>query len=120
MGERRSSTLRAPAGTCVRTQPTHGNRVVRAAAIAKARQHLALRFPELKDAPVVESRVCQYEDTPDHDFMIDKHPHAANLWIVGGGSGHGFKHGPALGEMVAGLVKKDQLAEKMYRLGRLG
>lgn len=101
-------------------EPTNGDRTIRQAAITKARQHLALRFPALKDAPVTETRVCQYEDTPDRDLIIDKHPKAQNLWIVGGGSGHGFKHGPALGEMVAGLVKKDQLAEKTYRLARLG
>ncbi len=101
-------------------EPTHGDRTVRVAAIEKARQHVAMRFPELANAPVTETRVCQYEDTPDRDFIIDKHPGAANLWMVGGGSGHGFKHGPALGEMVAGLVKKDQLAEATYRLARLG
>src|SRR5207247_9160502 len=58
----------------------------------------------LKNAPLVEARVCQYENSPDEHFIIDRHPAAANAWLVGGGSGHGFKHGPAVGELVAGLV----------------
>jgi sarcosine oxidase len=61
----------------------------------------------------LESRVCQYENTRDHNFIIDRHPGNANLWIVGGGSGHGFKHGPALGEMVARLVLKDETADQL-------
>jgi glycine/D-amino acid oxidase-like deaminating enzyme len=62
------------------------------------------RFPGMKDAPLVEARVCQYEQTTDSNFIIEQHPAAENVWIVGGGSGHGFKHGPALGEMVAARI----------------
>ena len=58
----------------------------------------------LAGAPVVETRVCQYENTPHGDFLIDRHPDFENVWLVGGGSGHGFKHGPALGAYVAGKV----------------
>ncbi len=86
--------------------------------LAEARRYLAYRFPGMKDAPLVETRVCQYEDTADHNFIIDRHPANENVWIVGGGSGHGFKHGPALGEMVARLVIKDETAEAVYRLSR--
>ena len=55
-------------------------------------------------AALLESRVCQYENTADHHFILDRHPEAENVWIVGGGSGHGFKHGPAMGEMVANAI----------------
>ncbi len=79
---------------------------------------LAYRFPGMKDAPLVETRVCQYENTTDHNFIVDRHPGNANVWIVGGGSGHGFKHGPALGEMVAKLLLKDETADPLYRLAR--
>jgi glycine/D-amino acid oxidase-like deaminating enzyme len=72
----------------------------------------------MKDAPLLESRVCQYENTADHNFIVDRHPDNPNVWIVGGGSGHGFKHGPALGEMVARLVLKDETVEPLYRLAR--
>ena len=86
--------------------------------LAEARRYLAYRFPGMKDAPLVETRVCQYENTIDHNFIVDRHPANANVWILGGGSGHGFKHGPALGEMVASLVLKDETADSLYRLAR--
>ena len=74
-------------------------------AVAATRAFLARRFPALADAPLSEARVCQYESTPDGHFLIDRHPALADSWIVGGGSGHGFKHGPAIGEYVAALVR---------------
>jgi glycine/D-amino acid oxidase-like deaminating enzyme len=98
--------------------PTSGQRLVSEDGLATARRYLAYRFPGMKDAPLVESRVCQYENTTDHNFIVDRHPDNANVWIVGGGSGHGFKHGPALGEMVARLVLRDETAELCYRLER--
>ena len=61
---------------------------------------MEMRFPGLKNAPVVENRVCPYENSPDGNFIFEAHPEASNLWFLGGGSGHGFKHGPALGELV--------------------
>jgi len=82
------------------TQP----RMASVQAIAAARNFVGKRFPGLKNAPIVESRVCQYENTSNGDFLIDRHPNFDNVWLLGGGSGHGFKHGPALGEYVAGLV----------------
>ena len=56
------------------------------------------------ERPVAEGRVCQYELTPDTHFVIDRHPSIESAWIVGGGSGHGFKHAPVIGEYVSGLV----------------
>jgi glycine/D-amino acid oxidase-like deaminating enzyme len=81
--------------------PTNGERVVNPTVLADARKFIEHRFPSLKNAPLVESRVCPYENSPDGNFIFDRHPEASNLWFLGGGSGHGFKHGPALGEMVA-------------------
>ncbi len=83
-----------------------------------ARAYLAYRFPALKEAPLLEARVCQYENTPDEDFLIDRHPQAANVWLVGGGSGHGFKHGPAVGEHVADLVLGHDAANPLFGLSR--
>jgi glycine/D-amino acid oxidase-like deaminating enzyme len=100
--------------------PTAGERMVSEDRLADARRYIAYRFPGMKSAPLLETRVCQYEDTSDHNFIIDRHPVNQNVWIVGGGSGHGFKHGPALGEMVAGLVLKEGTAEEVYRLARFG
>jgi sarcosine oxidase len=84
--------------------PDSGNRLVSADKIAAARAYVAERFPALRDAPIVDSRVCQYENTSNGDFLIDHHPAFDNVWIAGGGSGHGFKHGPAIGEYVAARV----------------
>ena len=59
------------------------------------------RFPPLKGAPLTESRVCQYENSSNGDFLIDFHPQWRNVLLVGGGSGHGFKHGPEVGRYAA-------------------
>ncbi len=81
--------------------PTSGERISNPQVLADARKFIEMRFPGLKGAPVVESRVCPYENSPDGNFIFQPHPEASNLWFLGGGSGHGFKHGPALGELVA-------------------
>ena len=98
--------------------PTSGERSVSAETLRLLREYLAFRFPAMKDAPLLETRVCQYENTPDNHFLIDRHPSAENLWVVGGGSGHGFKHGPAVGEMVAELVLEEKDAHATFRLAR--
>jgi glycine/D-amino acid oxidase-like deaminating enzyme len=58
----------------------------------------------LKNAPLVENRVCPYENSPDGNFLVSGHPEANNVVLLGGGSGQGFKHGPALGEMMANRI----------------
>jgi glycine/D-amino acid oxidase-like deaminating enzyme len=84
--------------------PDSGNRIVSPQKVEAARAYVAERFPALTGAPVVDSRVCQYENTSNGDFIIDRHPEFDNVWIAGGGSGHGFKHGPAVGEYTAARV----------------
>jgi len=84
--------------------PDTQSRIVMPVSRERARAYVERRFPALKDAPVVETRVCQYENTSNGDFLIDQHPGMENVWFVGGGSGHGFKHGPALGEYVTGRL----------------
>jgi len=98
--------------------PTHGERVVDSEGVQRAREYMEFRFPGMKKAPLIKGRVCQYEQTADGDFVIDRHPTHENMWLIGGGSGHGFKHGPALGEMVAKLVMKDGEANSRFRLER--
>jgi monomeric sarcosine oxidase len=97
--------------------PTDGERTPSAEGIKTARKYLAFRFPALKDAPLVESRVCQYENSPDHNFIIDRHPGAKNVLLIGGGSGHGFKHGPVLGERAAEVVQGKR-PDPLFALGR--
>jgi sarcosine oxidase len=98
--------------------PTAGERVPSPEGLQAARDYLAFRFPGLRGAPLVEARVCQYENSPDEHFIIDRHPAAANVWLVGGGSGHGFKHGPAVGELMAQLVLDDGTPDPQFRLSR--
>jgi len=99
--------------------PSAADRRVTPELVERAREYLALRFPALAGAPLVESRVCQYENSPDGDLLIDRHPGADNVWLVGGGSGHGFKLGPAVGEHAAGLVLGDASPLPRFSLSRL-
>lgn len=82
--------------------PTQGERVASAEGLATVRRHLERRVPGMAGAPLAEARVCQYERTPDSHLVVDRHPDYQNVWLIGGGSGHGFKLGPSVGEFVAG------------------
>ena len=97
--------------------PDSGSRLPSEEGLATARAYLGKRFPKLRDAPLTESRVCQYENTSNGDFIIDRHPERDDIVIVGGGSGHGFKHGPAIGEYVRDLLtRSDFVAEPRFAL----
>ncbi len=98
--------------------PTAGERIISEENLATVREYLSFRFPAMKDAPLIETRVCPYENTVDSHFIIDRHPAADNVWLAGGGSGHGFKHGPARGEMLAKLVMEGGEANPTFRLER--
>jgi sarcosine oxidase len=96
--------------------PDTGERIVTLEGLAAVRECLRRRVPALANAPVTESRVCQYENTSNGDFLIDLHPEFENVWLVGGGSGHGFKHGPAVGEYVAAMLSGKAAKEPRYLL----
>ena len=98
--------------------PDTGERVVSASGLKAVREYLARRIPLLADAPVTETRVCQYENTSNGDFLIDRHPEFENVWLVGGGSGHGFKHGPVVGEYVAEMMSGKGTPEPRFSLAR--
>jgi len=74
------------------------------------------RFPLLKGAPLTEARVCQYENSSNGDFLIDFHPRYGNVLLVGGGSGHGFKHGPEVGRYAANRLLGSVAAEPRFSL----
>ena len=95
--------------------PDAGDRVA-VETVPEVRAYLGRRFPGMSDAPLIASEVCQYESTSNGDFLIDRHPELENVWLVGGGSGHGFKHGPAVGGYVARLVMEGGAADERFRL----
>lgn len=99
--------------------PDAFDRVTTPASLAAARALLRRRFPALATAPVVETRVCQYEYSTDGQFIVDRHPTLENVFLLGGGSGHGFKMGPALGEHAAAVVQGRTPVLPMFTLKRL-
>jgi len=99
-----------------RFDPETDMRVVGESSLAQLRDYLRQHIPQLEHAPVLETRVCQYENTWNGDFLIDRHPQFENVWIAGGGSGHGFKHGPALGEYLSGRILHGAPAEPRFSL----
>ena len=99
-----------------RVDPDTQSRLVSREGVEWARSFVARRFPDLKDSPIVETRVCQYENTSNGDFLADRHRDLANVWLAGGGSGHGFKHGPALGEYLAAQMNGRGAAEPRFSL----
>jgi sarcosine oxidase len=104
-----------------RVDPDSHDRRVSEASVARARAYLSQRFPALADAPLIHSRVCQYENSSNGDFLIDRLPGTERVWLVGGGSGHGFKHGPAVGKRVAAHVLDPALAvEPRFSLATKG
>jgi monomeric sarcosine oxidase len=99
-----------------RFDPDSGMRVVPQSSVDHLRAYLRQYIPALENAPVIETRVCQYENTSSGDFLVDRHPGFENVWIAGGGSGHGFKHGPALGEHLSARILHNATAEPRFFL----
>jgi sarcosine oxidase len=97
--------------------PDSLERVPSAAGRSEAHAYAATRFPGLAGAPVIGSRVCQYSLTADTHFIVGRHPERPSWWLIGGGSGHGFKHGPALAEYVADCVEGKREPQPFHALG---
>ena len=103
-----------------RFDPDSGSREVGDEEIAEAAAYLRLRLPAMR-APVFRSaRVCHYENTSSGDFLVDRHPSMRNVWFAGGGSGHGFKHGPAVAEYLLEAIQRGYSQEPRFRLAGKG
>jgi glycine/D-amino acid oxidase-like deaminating enzyme len=74
------------------------------------------RFPLLRGAPLTGAEVCQYENSSNGDLLIDVHPQWENVLLVGGGSGHGFKHGPEVGRYAAARLTGAVCPEPRFSL----
>jgi glycine/D-amino acid oxidase-like deaminating enzyme len=105
----------APTFGDVLVDPDAQERLVTPDEVAKVHQFVGHSFPALKGQPIVEAKVCQYETSVADHFIVDRHPAFDNVWLVGGGSGHGYKHGIMLGDYVAqrvlGKDERPDLAE---------
>jgi glycine/D-amino acid oxidase-like deaminating enzyme len=98
--------------------PDTGDRMATREGLLEVRDYLSRRFPTVASQPLLESRVCQYENSANGDLLIDRHPSLHNVWLVGAGSGHGFKHGPEVGRLASELVLSDRCAvEPRFSLG---
>lgn len=88
--------------------PSQENRWTSPQEYERVRAYLSVRCPALTASPLVETRVCQYERTPNHHLVVDRHPQWSNVVLAGGGSGHGFKLGPSVAELAANLLEERQ------------
>jgi glycine/D-amino acid oxidase-like deaminating enzyme len=86
-------------------------------AVQDAREYLAERFPPLAEAPLASAPACHYSLTADSNFLFAPHPEHPGAWLLGGGSGHGFKHGPAMAEHVAAVLAGRAEPEPRFALG---
>ncbi|KAG9236933.1 putative fructosyl amino acid protein [Amylocarpus encephaloides] len=69
------------------------------------RQALRSIIPWLGDRPFTQTKICWYADTPSGDFVFTYHPTYDNLFLATGGSGHGFKFLPVIGDKIVDCVE---------------
>jgi sarcosine oxidase len=96
--------------------PDTQSRVPSEQALAEVTAFRDRRFPGLRRAALATAEVCQYENSGNGDFLIDRHPQWSNVVLVGACSGHGFKHGPEVGRLAAGLVQGTLPPEPRFSL----
>jgi sarcosine oxidase len=99
-----------------RFDPDSGSRDIAPEHVIEAAEYLRLRFPSIGQPAFRSAHVCHYENTSSGDLLIDRHPSMHNVWFAGGGSGHGFKHGPAVAEYLLDAIQKHHSPEPRFRL----
>jgi glycine/D-amino acid oxidase-like deaminating enzyme len=100
----------------VEVDPDTQSRRPTEAALAEIVAYRDRRFPALRNAQLIGAEVCQYENSSNGDFLIDIHPRWSNVLILGGGSGHGFKHGPEVGRYAAARLLGTAKLEPRFSL----
>jgi sarcosine oxidase len=109
---------RSDSGTTI-GEPATLDRTLTPADTAECRPFLDRYLPAVS-GPLRGGRVCMYTMTPDRNFILDLHPHHANVVIAAGFSGHGFKFASVVGEILADLAEtgRSQLPIDLFRIGR--
>ena len=100
--------------------PDSGDRRMSEKGMTGLRAFVERRFPSLAARPFTEFRVCQYENSSNGDFLIDRHPTLEGAYLLGGGSGHGFKHGPEVGRAMSELVVNGTPPDARFALATKG
>ena len=99
--------------------PDKSDRIPLPKLIERTKKYIYKRFPGLKNLPITESKVCQYENSIDGNFIIEKHNLSNDVLIMGGSSGHGFKMGPGIGEFVKDVILKNKKIPSFLSKSRL-
>lgn len=85
----------------------------------RTKKYLHHRFPLLKGQPITETRICQYENSLDGNFIINFHEENDNILVMGGSSGHGFKLGPGLGQLVSKILLDGKKIPDLFNISRI-
>lgn len=83
---------------------------------AICREFLKNCIPSLADRPFTYTRICWYTDTPTGDWLITHHPKYKGLFVATGGSGHGYKFLPTIGERIVDVLQsrdRDELGKEL-------
>lgn len=93
-------------------------RIVDQATFTRTRQYIRNRFPGLVGERAVDQKACQIAMTPDTHFIIDHHPEQKNVLLIGGCSGHLFKHGPVMGDFAAGVALREYGTAPRFKINK--
>ncbi len=86
------------------SHPAEISRIPDDSNVARLRPFMRAHIPGIADAPVRESRICLYTQTPDEHFIVDAHPVHKHVVIGAGFSGHGFKFSTMIGKMLTDIA----------------
>lgn len=88
--------------------------------IAQVRKRVCELLPAARQATLERVDTCMYDVSPDEDFILDYHPHNSRIVFASGLTGHGFKFGPLLGEILSSLVRDmpPPVPTKRFQLAR--
>ncbi len=79
------------------------DREVSGAEVGAVQHHVARLLPGMTDR-FLRAVTCMYSNTPDHHFVVARHPRHDRVTVACGFSGHGFKFVPVVGEVLADLA----------------